>query len=139
MNFFLKNYTELLLSMDGSAGGSSMSSASGTSAMSHDGDHICLQTIAVLADAIEAKDPYTRGHCQSVADISLRAGRYMGWSGRMLDQLRYAALLHDVGKIAIPDHILLKPERLLPEEFAIIQRHSRIGSDLVSRVPSLRP
>jgi len=96
-----------------------------------------LSTIAVLADAIEAKDPYTRGHCESVAAVAVRVAQRMGFEGDALDQLRYAALLHDVGKIGIPDGILLKPGRLLPEEFLVIKRHSTIGSELVSRVSSL--
>jgi len=98
-----------------------------------------LSTIGVLADAIEAKDAYTRGHCESVSDIAVQVARALGWEGEELRQIRYAALLHDVGKIGIPDGILLKPSRLLPEEFQVIQRHSLIGSDLVNRVPALRP
>ncbi|MDQ3815854.1 MAG: HD domain-containing protein [Armatimonadota bacterium] len=98
-----------------------------------------LSTIAVLADAIEVKDPYTRGHCESVAAVAVRVAQRMGFAGDDLDQLRYAALLHDVGKIGIPDGILLKPGRLSPEEFQVIQRHTIIGSDLVSRVDSLAP
>ena len=96
-----------------------------------------LSTIAVLADAIEAKDPYTRGHCESVASVALDVARLLGWEGIELDQIRYAALLHDIGKIGIPDGVLLKPGRLLPEEYQMIQRHALIGSDLVRRVPSL--
>lgn len=96
-----------------------------------------ISTIAVLADAIEAKDPYTRGHCESVAAVALDVARLLGWEGIELDNIRYAALLHDVGKIGIPDGVLLKPGRLLPEEYQMIQRHSLIGSDLVRRVPAL--
>jgi HD-GYP domain-containing protein (c-di-GMP phosphodiesterase class II) len=96
-----------------------------------------LATIAVLADAIEAKDAYTRGHCEGVAATAMRVAEHLGWKNESLDQIRYAALLHDVGKIGIPDGILLKPGRLLPEEFTVIQSHATIGHDLVSRVPSL--
>lgn len=96
-----------------------------------------LSTIAVMADAIEAKDPYTRGHCEEVATLAVRVAESMGWKGDDLEQMHYAALLHDVGKIGIPDGILLKPGRLLPEEFQIIRRHPAIGRDLVSRVPRL--
>jgi HD-GYP domain-containing protein (c-di-GMP phosphodiesterase class II) len=65
-----------------------------------------VSTIAVLADAIEAKDPYTRGHCESVAVTAVEVGKQMGLGKEELDELRYAALLHDVGKIGIPDGIL---------------------------------
>jgi putative nucleotidyltransferase with HDIG domain len=98
-----------------------------------------LSTIAVLADAIEAKDPYTRGHCESVASIAVRVAQKLGWQSDALEHIRYAALLHDIGKIGVPDGILLKPGRLLPEEYQVIQRHTAIGSDLVRRVPSLEP
>lgn len=97
-----------------------------------------LSTVGVLADAIEAKDPYTRGHCESVSNLAVQVGKKLGMDSEGLDQLQYAALLHDVGKIGIPDGILLKPGKLMPEEFAIIQKHSEIGSDLVRRVPSLQ-
>jgi putative nucleotidyltransferase with HDIG domain len=94
-------------------------------------------TIAVLADAIEAKDAYTRGHCEDVARLAVRVARRLGFEGEALEQIRYAALLHDIGKIGVPDGILLKPGKLLPEEFTIIQKHATIGRDLVARVPSL--
>ncbi len=96
-------------------------------------------TVAVLADAIEAKDPYTRGHCETVARIAVIVAEELGLTGETLEQLRYAALLHDVGKIGVSDGILLKPSALLPEERKLIQRHSSIGRDLVNRVPALQP
>ncbi len=95
-------------------------------------------TIAVLADAIEAKDPYTRGHCESVSRIAVEVARRLGIKDGALEEMQYAALLHDVGKIGIPDGILLKPGKLSPEEFVIIQKHSAIGSDIIKRVPSLQ-
>ena len=95
-------------------------------------------TVAVLADAIEAKDPYTRGHCENVSNLAVKVAQQFGLAGEALEEMQYAALLHDVGKIGIPDGILLKPGKLLPEEFAVIQRHSAIGCDIVKRVPSLQ-
>ncbi len=94
-------------------------------------------TISVLADAIEAKDAYTRGHCESVARLAVDVARRLGLPEKTVDQVRYAALLHDIGKIGVPDGVLLKPGKLSPEEFLMIQRHSMIGRDLISRVPSL--
>lgn len=96
-----------------------------------------IATVAVLADAIEAKDAYTRGHCEDVSRVAVEVGRRLGLEGTALDEVRYAALLHDVGKIGIPDGILLKPGRLMSEEFSIIKKHAAIGRDLVGRVPAL--
>jgi HD-GYP domain-containing protein (c-di-GMP phosphodiesterase class II) len=96
-----------------------------------------VSTVAVLADAIEAKDAYTRGHCEGVSRVAVEVARRLGLENEELDAVRYAALLHDVGKIGIPDGILLKPGKLMDEEFSIIQKHSLIGHDLVSRVPAL--
>ncbi len=97
------------------------------------------QTIAVLADAIMAKDAYTRGHCDEVAHLAVRVAEAMGFTGNDLRDIRFAALLHDVGKIGISDGILLKPGKLMPEERKVIERHSEIGSDLISRVHALHP
>lgn len=94
-------------------------------------------TIAVLADAIEAKDAYTRGHCEDVSRLAVEVGRRLELSDEQLEQVRYAALLHDVGKIGVPDGILLKPSRLMPEEFSIIQKHPQIGRDIVARIGAL--
>ena len=96
-----------------------------------------ISTVAVLADAIEAKDAYTRGHCEGVSRVAVEVARRLGLKDGALDAVRYAALLHDVGKIGIPDGILLKPGKLMDEEFSIIQKHAAIGRDLVARVPAL--
>ncbi|HEX9998590.1 MAG TPA: HD domain-containing phosphohydrolase [Abditibacterium sp.] len=96
-----------------------------------------ISTVAVLADAIEAKDAYTRGHCEGVSRVAVEVARRLGVVDGALDAVRYAALLHDVGKIGIPDGILLKPGKLMEEEFSIIQKHAAIGRDLVARVPAL--
>jgi HD-GYP domain-containing protein (c-di-GMP phosphodiesterase class II) len=98
-----------------------------------------VSTVAVLADAVEAKDPYTRGHCESVSELAARVAERMNWDKAELDQIRYAALLHDVGKLGVPDGILLKSTPLSPEEYKVIQTHVAIGRDLVSRVPILEP
>ena len=103
----------------------------------HELNEAYASTIAVLADAIEAKDAYTRGHCESVMRLAVEVGRRLELKGEKLDEVRYSALLHDVGKIGVPDGILLKPGKLMDEEFLIIQKHPAIGRDLVSRVPTL--
>ena len=103
----------------------------------HELNEAYASTIAVLADAIEAKDAYTRGHCESVMRLAVEVGRRLQLKGEKLDEVRYSALLHDIGKIGVPDGILLKPGKLMDEEFMIIQKHPAIGRDLVARVPTL--
>ena len=103
----------------------------------HELNEAYASTIAVLADAIEAKDAYTRGHCESVMRLAVEVGRRLDMKGEKLDEVRYSALLHDIGKIGVPDGILLKPGKLMDEEFSIIQKHPAIGRDLVARVPAL--
>ena len=95
-------------------------------------------TVALLCNVIEAKDPYTRGHCEEVASLAAAVARELGMSGEEQEIIFQAGLLHDVGKIAVSDGILLKPGRLLPAERDVIETHSVIGADLVSSVPSLR-
>ena len=71
----------------------------------HELNEAYASTIAVLADAIQAKDAYTRGHCESVMRLAVEVGRRLQLRGEKLDEVRYSALLHDVGKIGVPDGI----------------------------------
>lgn len=83
--------------------------------------------ILSLALAIEAKDPYTEGHCARLADYALLLGRDLGLPERELAQLRMGAMLHDVGKIAIPETILRKPSGLTDEERVLFREHPVVG------------
>ncbi|MGB7538495.1 MAG: GAF domain-containing protein, partial [Anaerolineales bacterium] len=84
---------------------------------------ISVATISSLATAIDARDPYTRGHSEDVTKIVVLLARELGWQGADLEMLEFAALLHDVGKIAVPDDILRKPVELEPDEWNIIYLH----------------
>src|ERR1700730_7047568 len=77
-----------------------------------------------LARSIEGKDPYTHGHCERLAEYSARLGGQLNLQEEQLVALRRAGIVHDVGKVAIPDAILLKPGGLTPEEWTIIREHS---------------
>ena len=79
-----------------------------------------LHTIETLANAIDAKDPYTKGHSTRVSQYSVMIAEALGWNKERIDDLRYVALLHDIGKIGVPDSILNKPTRLTDVEFDII-------------------
>lgn len=96
------------------------------------------QTIAALAEAIEARDAHTFGHSRQVTRYAVRLAEEVGLPAERLEVLTYAGLLHDVGKIGIRDQILLKPGRLDDEEFAVMQQHPRIGVRIIERVSGLR-
>jgi HD-GYP domain-containing protein (c-di-GMP phosphodiesterase class II) len=86
------------------------------------------------AVALELRDRETEGHSRRVTDMSVALARRFGFAGQRLDDLRHGALLHDIGKMGIPDSVLLKPGPLSEEEFAIMKRHPAIGRDLLSRM-----
>jgi putative nucleotidyltransferase with HDIG domain len=98
-----------------------------------------LEAIESLNAAVDAKDPSTAGHSQRVEEIALRIGRELGFEPARLELLRIGALFHDIGKLAVPDAILLKPARLTRQEFEVIKRHCNDGARIVDRFGPLRP
>jgi putative nucleotidyltransferase with HDIG domain len=95
--------------------------------------------IEAFTSAIDARDPYTARHSWTVAEISELVARQMGLSNEFTFLVHIAGHLHDIGKIGIPDSILLKPGRLSDDEIRIIRMHPEIGADIVSRVEELAP
>ena len=91
-----------------------------------------------LGLTIEARDPMTRGHCERLAQWAVLLGRGLGLSGEDLDALHRGGYLHDVGKVGVPDSVLLKPGPLTEAEFAIMKRHPEIGDSLCAPLQSLR-
>ena len=97
-----------------------------------------FSVVGVLADAMEVKDPYTKGHCEVVARWSrLTATKLAETDEKLRSVCCYGGLLHDVGKIGVSDGVLNKPGRLTPEEWSLMQSHVRIGRDLLAKVPEL--
>jgi putative nucleotidyltransferase with HDIG domain len=96
------------------------------------------RTVASLAAAIEAKDPTTEGHVQRVAHLAVLVGRRLAMDERELRLLRYGAMLHDVGKIGVPERILNKPGGLTPDEKAAMEEHVEIGLRIIRDVEVLR-
>lgn len=99
---------------------------------------IFIDTVTALSEAIEKRDPYTGGHVRRVVIYSVLLGEEMGLERERLEDLRLAATLHDVGKIAVPDSVLRKPGHLEGEEVQVMQRHAADGAEIVSRIRSLR-
>ncbi len=97
-----------------------------------------LSTVKSLASAIDAKDEYTRHHSTRVTEFSLKIAAKMGFSEKELGDLELAALLHDVGKIAVPESILNKPGKLTDEEFKSIKEHPARGEAILSPVIELK-
>ena len=93
-----------------------------------------LQLMQMLSTTIEAKDEYTKGHSHRVAEYSVLIARELGWNEKELSNLKNAAHLHDIGKIAIPDTILNKPSKLSEEEFSIIKEHTIIGANILKNI-----
>jgi putative two-component system response regulator len=91
-----------------------------------------------LATSIEGKDPYTEGHCERLAEYSARLGEVLGLETPQIIALRRAGLVHDIGKVAVPDAILLKPTRLTAAERKIIQRHPVVGERICSPLKSFQ-
>ncbi|MGD9870730.1 MAG: HD domain-containing phosphohydrolase [Thauera sp.] len=89
------------------------------------------ETITRLARAAEFRDPETGAHIQRMTHYSALIARHLGYPADFTESLQMAAPMHDVGKLGIPDTILLKPGKLTPEEFAVMKRHPQIGYDIL--------
>ena len=97
-----------------------------------------LDLINSYVHAVEAKDVYTRGHSERVSVYAARLGEHMGLSKREVEQLRVAGMLHDIGKIGIPDSILNKPDKLSAQEYEIMKTHPAVAKKILSRIQPLK-
>jgi HD-GYP domain-containing protein (c-di-GMP phosphodiesterase class II) len=100
-------------------------------------ERLLIGIIRAMINALDAKDRYTCGHSDRVAITARRIGQQLGLKPRECELLYMSGLLHDIGKIGIPDYVLQKPDRLTPEEFAIIAQHPSIGHAILSHLPQL--
>jgi HD-GYP domain-containing protein (c-di-GMP phosphodiesterase class II) len=96
-----------------------------------------LQTVLALANAVDAKDTYTADHAQRLAQMALAVGGQLGMGDHELEALRYGAILHDIGKIGVPDAVLQKPGKLDATEWAAMRQHPVIGAGILAPVPQL--
>jgi cyclic di-GMP phosphodiesterase len=97
------------------------------------------QAIVGLAEAIEAKDPYTKGHCGRVAAYALALARKLGYREDEMESLEFASFLHDIGKIAVRDAVLQKPGPLSDDEWDHMRQHPLMGAGIAARIELLRP
>lgn len=91
-----------------------------------------LEAIYSLAKSIELKDRRTREHCDRMVEYAEKMAQKVGMNQEEVDRVRRATMLHDIGKLGIPDNILLKPGRLTPDEFEVVKKHPVIGADIIS-------
>jgi HD-GYP domain-containing protein (c-di-GMP phosphodiesterase class II) len=98
-----------------------------------------LETVCALTNAIDAKDNYTSGHSERVGWLAALTGHVLGLPAAQLQMLEWAGMLHDVGKIGVPEHILNKPGRLTAAEFEQIKLHPRLSYEVLKPVASLQP
>jgi hypothetical protein len=98
-----------------------------------------FDSIKALAEALETKDVYTRGHSERTVHYTVVIGKRLGLSEKELEWLQYGAILHDIGKIGIPENILNKPGPLTKEEFEIMKRHPVMGAEIIRHIKYLDP
>lgn len=99
--------------------------------------NICIAAINALTNSLEVKDVYTRGHCERVREYVVKIGQALNLSKNEINELEFAALLHDIGKIGIPSRILNKEDELTEEEAELIKMHPRLGYEIVKNLPFL--
>jgi diguanylate cyclase (GGDEF)-like protein/putative nucleotidyltransferase with HDIG domain len=90
--------------------------------------------VRALARAIDLKDPATRQHSDRVAELAVRLAETIGWAPERCELMRQAAVVHDVGKVAVPDSILLKPGRLTDGEYSILRSHAELGAQIAAEI-----
>jgi len=98
-----------------------------------------FEAIKALAGALETKDAYTRGHSDRTVEFAAAIAKGIGLSPEGTDHIKYAAILHDIGKIGIPESILNKPGPLTEEEFEVMKKHPELGANIVKQIKFLAP
>jgi HD-GYP domain-containing protein (c-di-GMP phosphodiesterase class II) len=113
--------------------------AMGNAARFADLEQALLQTVEVLANALEAKDEYTSGHARQVSEVAVMVGRHLGLGIEELRTLELAGMFHDIGKIGVGTEIINKPGPLSERELAEMQQHPAIGERILAPVEFLQP
>ncbi|MBQ8965546.1 HD domain-containing phosphohydrolase [Ruminococcus sp.] len=100
-------------------------------------ERLSMQVVETLAGAVDAKDKYTNGHSTRVAEYSREIARSAGYPEEFQERIYMMGLLHDVGKIGVPDSVINKPTKLTPEEYDIIKQHPVVGHDILKRITEM--
>lgn len=100
-------------------------------------ESLSRSAMEALAKTVDAKDRYTSGHSMRVAGVACLIARELGWSEGQIFELRFQGMMHDIGKIGVPDTVLNKPGKLSGIEFELIQAHTTVGSDILKNVTSI--
>ena len=100
-------------------------------------ERLSMRVVQTLAEAIDAKDRYTNGHSTRVAEYSREIARRYGYTTKQQEEIYMMGLLHDIGKIGIPDSVINKPGKLTPEEYEIIKTHSRVGARILRKIEEM--
>lgn len=94
-------------------------------------ERLTLQSITAFANVVDSKDDYTRGHSMRVAEYAVETARELGWSESEVKRLHYAAILHDIGRVGIPESVLNKKQALTESEFELVKEHVYAGSEIL--------
>jgi putative nucleotidyltransferase with HDIG domain len=97
-------------------------------------ENLFFESIRTIVAALEAKDRYTCGHSERVTTYAVEIARELSWNEKDLNTLNLSALLHDVGKIGIPERVLLKPGKLTAEEYEVMKQHPVIGAEIIKHL-----
>ncbi len=100
-------------------------------------ERLSFEIIATIASMIEAKDSYTKGHSLRVAEYSALLARSLGWEEVAVQNLKYIALLHDIGKVGVPDSVLNKPDELTEDEYNVIKSHTTKGGEILKDIETI--
>ena len=95
-------------------------------------ERVTIQAIMTVANTVDAKDDYTKGHSMRVAAYAELLAQRLGWSEEEIQNIYYVAMMHDVGKIGVPDAVLNKPFRLTDVEFRLIKGHTMVGAEILN-------
>lgn len=104
---------------------------------SRENESLTMHVVQTLAEAIDAKDTYTNGHSSRVAEYSREIAKRYGYSRKGQDEIYMMGLLHDVGKIGVPDAVINKPGKLTDEEFLMIKKHPDLGHKILKRITEM--